>query len=77
MIHLRLKVSIIYFAQGKRPGCWVGHTEAICPGTLAGYNAIKLVKKESLLELPDDLAVGDAIRFVRMEMMNEGKLGLK
>ena len=65
------------FCAGEKAGLLVGHTEAICTGTLAGFNAVKLIKKEPLLVLPVDLAVGDAIQFVRTEMQSEGKLGLK
>ena len=65
------------FCAGEKAGLLVGHTEAICTGTLAGYNAVKQVKKEPLLMLPIDLTVGDAIQFVRTEMQREGKLGLK
>ena len=65
------------FCAGEKAGLLVGHTEAICTGMLAGYNAVKHVKKEDPLVLPAELAVGDAIRFVRKEMQDEGKLGAK
>jgi FAD-dependent oxidoreductase family protein/glucose inhibited division protein A len=65
------------FCAGEKAGLLVGHTEAICTGTLAGYNAVRCAKKEDLLILPDALAVGDAIGFVRKEMREEGELGLK
>jgi hypothetical protein len=65
------------FCAGEKAGLLVGHTEAICTGTLAGYNAVKAVRKEKPLVLPDALAVGDAIRFVRQQMREEGILSLK
>ena len=65
------------FCAGEKAGLLVGHTEAICTGTLAGYNAVRQTKKEPLLVLPNSLAVGDAIQFVRTEMQTEGKLNLK
>ena len=65
------------FCGGEKAGLLVGHTEAICTGTLAGYNAVKATRKEKLLVLPDSLAVGDAIRFVRQQMREEGILSLK
>ncbi|MBW2154876.1 MAG: FAD-dependent oxidoreductase [Deltaproteobacteria bacterium] len=65
------------FCAGEKAGLLVGHTEAICTGTLAGYNAVKHVRKERPLVIPDTLAVGDAIQFVRSEMQSKGKLGLK
>ena len=65
------------FCAGEKAGLLVGHTEAICTGIVAGYNAVKSVRREKLLVLPDTLAVGDAIRFVRRQMREEGILSLK
>ena len=65
------------FCAGEKAGLLVGHTEAICTGTLAGYNAVQHVRKEKPLILSNDLAVGDAIRFVRMQMKTDAGLGLK
>ncbi len=65
------------FCAGEKAGLLVGHTEAICTGTLAGYNAVKHVRKEKLLVLPEALAVGDAIQFVRKEMREDGRLDRK
>jgi len=65
------------FCGGEKAGLLVGHTEAICTGVLAGYNAVKHARKEPLLVLPETLAVGDAIRFVRSQMREEGILSLK
>lgn len=65
------------FCAGEKAGLLVGHTEAIVTGTLAGYNAVKLIKKEKLLMLPTSLAVGDAISHVRSKMETEEGLGYK
>ncbi len=65
------------FCAGEKAGLLVGHTEAIVTGTLAGYNAVKLIKKEKLLMLPTSLAVGDAISHVRSKMKTEEGLGYK
>jgi hypothetical protein len=65
------------FCAGEKAGLLVGHTEAICTGIVAGYNAVKSVRREKLLVLPDTLAVGDAIGFVRRQMREEGILSLK
>lgn len=65
------------FCAGEKAGLLVGHTEAICTGTLAGYNAVRYIKKEKPLILPETLAIGDAIVHVRTQMREEGKLGLK
>ena len=65
------------FCGGEKAGLLVGHTEAICTGTLAGYNAVRFMRKEKPLRLPDALALGDAIGFVRQQMGTPGGLGLK
>ncbi|MBI5582036.1 MAG: FAD-dependent oxidoreductase, partial [Deltaproteobacteria bacterium] len=61
----------------EKAGLLVGHTEAICTGTLAGCNAVRHARRDKPLVLPDSLAVGDAIRFVRQQMREEGILSLK
>jgi hypothetical protein len=65
------------FCGGEKAGLLVGHTEAICTGTLAGHNAVRSGRGEKPLVLPESLAVGDAIAFVRRQMREEGLLGLK
>jgi hypothetical protein len=62
---------------GEKAGLLVGHTEAICTGTLSGYNAIRKIRKEPLLLIPDSLAVGDAISQVRLRMKTSEGLGFK
>jgi hypothetical protein len=62
---------------GEKAGLLVGHTEAIVTGSLAGFNAVKIERGEKALVLPDSLAVGDAISYVRARMASEGGLGLK
>ena len=65
------------FCAGEKAGLLVGHTEAIVTGTLAGYNAVRNIKKEKPLILPDTLATGDAISHVRTQMETEEGLGYK
>jgi hypothetical protein len=65
------------FCAGEKAGLLVGHTEAIVTGTLAGYNAVRLTKREKPLALPSSLSIGDAIRFVREQMKTEEGLGYK
>jgi len=65
------------FCAGEKAGLLVGHTEAIVTGTLAGYNAGRIARKEKPLILPDTLAVGDAIQCVRAQMETEEGLGYK
>jgi hypothetical protein len=74
-----LKVEAVenLFCAGEKAGLLVGHTEAICTGTLAGYNAVKHAEGEKTLVLPKSLAVGDAIQYVRTQMQTEAGLGLK
>lgn len=56
------------FCCGEKAGLLVGHTEAMVTGTLAGHNAVRHALGEDLLEIPESLAVGDAIAHVRSEM---------
>ena len=46
---------------GEKSGLFIGHTEAITTGTLAGANAARLAAEKPLLTLPQTLAVGDII----------------
>ena len=48
---------------GEKSGFFVGHTEAITTGSLAGYNAAMMAENKPLLELPAELAAGDIIAF--------------
>lgn len=65
------------FCAGEKAGLLVGHTEAIVTGTLAGLNAVRQIRKERPLILPDTLAVGDAIAHVRARMETEEGLAFK
>lgn len=65
------------FCAGEKAGLLVGHTEAICTGTLAGFNAVKFVNGEKPLIIPESLCVGDAISHVRKQMMEKKEFGLK
>lgn len=51
------------FCAGEKSGFFVGHTEAMATGALAGYNAVKYLLGEELLELPRELCIGDIIAF--------------
>lgn len=48
---------------GEKSGFFVGHTEAIVTGSLAGHNSVRLNKGMKLLELPVSIAIGDIIAF--------------
>ena len=51
------------FCADEKAGLFVGHTEAICPGSLASHNAVRLVMGLPLLILPSSIAIGDIIAF--------------
>ncbi|HEX9027030.1 MAG TPA: FAD-dependent oxidoreductase [Clostridium sp.] len=61
------------FCGGEKSGFFVGHTEAMTTGTLAGYNAVQYLKKRPLLELPRNLVTGDIIAYAN-DKVKEGKL---
>ena len=56
------------FCAGEKAGLFVGHTEAIITGALAGHNAIRNYLGMSLLMLPRSLAVGDIIAYTNEKM---------
>ncbi len=51
------------FCAGEKSGLFVGHTEAIATGSLAGHNAVRYFKGIRLLELPTSLTTGDLIAY--------------
>ena len=61
------------FCGGEKSGFFVGHTEAMVTGTLAGYNAINYLKGIELLELPRTLTCGDIIAYSK-DKSDEGNL---
>jgi len=65
------------FCCGEKAGLLVGHTEAIVTGTLAGHNAVRYGIKKDLLEIPVELATGDAIAYVKKEMKREEGMSKK
>ena len=65
---LKVKGLNNVFCGGEKAGLLVGHTEAIVTGTLAGHNAVRWALGKELLELPTDLAIGDAIAYVNEQM---------
>ncbi len=60
---------------GEKSGLFVGHTEAIVTGSLAGHNSVRLVKGMPLLEIPVNLATGDLIAYANK--MIKSKEGLR
>lgn len=59
------------FCGGEKSGLFVGHTEAITTGSLAGYNSVKYIQGKPLLELPTELALGDIICFANTMLNSE------
>lgn len=51
------------FCGGEKSGLFVGHTEAVCTGTLAGHNAVRYGMGMYLLTLPNSTAIGDIISY--------------
>ncbi|MCL1817903.1 MAG: FAD-dependent oxidoreductase [Spirochaetaceae bacterium] len=65
------------FCGGEKAGLLVGHTEAIVTGVLAGHNAVRHASGKPLLVLPRELAIGEAIAWVREQMAAPGGMGKK
>ena len=55
----------------RKIGLFIGHTEAISTGSLAGHNAVRWAKGMKLLELPVGIAVGDLIAFANKSLEKE------
>ena len=62
------------FCGGEKSGFFVGHTEAITTGSLAGHNAARLLKGLRLLELPRQIAAGDLISYANEMLETENGL---
>lgn len=60
------------FVGGEKSGFYVGHTEAICTGSLAGHNAVRYLANMEYLQLPSSLLIGDFISYSNEEMHKEG-----
>jgi threonine dehydrogenase-like Zn-dependent dehydrogenase len=75
-MHVRGPVDNL-FCGGEKAGLLVGHTEAMVTGAVAGHNAVRYLAGKQPLVLPDSLAVGDSIRFVREEMDRPGGMSKK
>jgi hypothetical protein len=56
------------FCAGEKAGLFVGHTEAICTGALAGHNAVRQFMGIPLLILPRTTAIGDLIAFTNYKL---------
>lgn len=59
------------FCGGEKGGLFVGHTEAILTGSLAGHNAVRNAIGMPLLILPRSLASGDILSYANYKMMTK------
>lgn len=62
------------FCGGEKSGLFIGHTEAISTGTLAGYNGARYLKGMRTLELPNQIAIGDLISFANKQIKSKDGL---
>lgn len=62
------------FCGGEKSGLFVGHTEAISTGSLAGHNAVRYLKGMRPLELPAGIAIGDLIAYANKSLASEDGL---
>lgn len=58
-------------AAGEKAGLFVGHTEAIVTGSLAGHNAARIATDKEPLELPDTTLLGDILAYVDDQMRTD------
>lgn len=56
------------FCGGEKSGLFVGHTEAICTGSLAGHNAVRYLLGMPPLILPRTTSIGDIIAYTNEKM---------
>jgi hypothetical protein len=56
------------FCAGEKAGLFVGHTEAICTGSLAGHNAVRYFLGLPLLILPKTTVIGDIIAYTNYKL---------
>ncbi|MCR4430666.1 MAG: FAD-dependent oxidoreductase [Tepidanaerobacteraceae bacterium] len=62
------------FCAGEKSGPFIGHTEAICTGILAGNNSVRKALNMELIKLPRALAIGDIISYVNEQLKTENGL---
>ena len=71
---LKVKGVDNLFCAGEKSGLFVGHTEAIVTGSLAGHNAVRLAMGIPLLILPSSIAIGDIISYANEKAeLREGR----
>lgn len=68
---MRVMNSDNLFCAGEKAGLFVGHTEAIVTGVLAGYNAAMQCLGKPLLTLPRSLCTGELIAYGHEQMQSK------
>lgn len=56
------------FCAGEKSGFFIGHTEAISTGSLAGHNAVRYFKNVDPLILSEETAIGNIIAFANYKL---------
>src|SRR5699024_10481244 len=62
------------FCAGEKSGLFVGHTEAISTGSLAGHNSVRSVLGIPYLKLPRNTKIGKIIAYANEIMYEENGL---
>lgn len=68
---MKVKGITNLFCAGEKGGLFVGHTEAICTGSLAGHNAVRYLLGMTPLVLPKTTVIGDLIAYANYKMMTK------
>ena len=61
------------FCGGEKGAPLIGHTEAVVTGCVAGHNAVRSVRGQEMLTLPETLAVGNMIAYAHKNFIDEGR----
>jgi folate-dependent tRNA-U54 methylase TrmFO/GidA len=56
------------FCAGEKSGFFVGHTEAMCTGSLAGHNSVRYILNLPLLVLSNETAIGDMLDYANYRL---------
>lgn len=65
------------FCAGEKSGFFIGHTEAICTGSLAGHNSVRFLLNLPLTSLPNSLCTGDIISYANSVLSTIGGKKIK
>ncbi|MBR5129418.1 MAG: FAD-dependent oxidoreductase [Firmicutes bacterium] len=72
--YMRAKGLVNLFLAGEKSGFFVGHTEAITTGSLAGYNAARMIDGLGMLKLPESLSVGAILTYAMKALESEDSM---